>query len=78
MSSNLQTEMYGDGDYYATSEAKPKIPRIEQGYYYFLDRHTDAKNKHDDTDLRNRYSYNFSLAMYDSKTDKLYYYELDT
>ena len=57
---------------------KYKIPKLESGYYYFADRHSDTKDIHDDSNLNNRSSYNFSLAIYDSKTKIMYYYELDT
>lgn len=57
---------------------KYSIPEINNGYYYFLDRHLEAKNKHDDTDLNNRYSRNFSLAIYDADNKIIYFYEMDT
>ena len=57
---------------------KFSIPNIKNGYYYFLDRHNESKNKHDDTDLNNRSSWNFTLAILDSDTNTIYYYELDT
>ena len=57
---------------------KYPIPHITNGYYYFLDRHSNAKNKHDETNLNNRYSYNFTLAFIDINTNIIYYYELDT
>lgn len=55
-----------------------EIPEIENGYYYFLDRHTDSKDKKDDTNLNNRSSYNFSIALYNSNEKIIYFYELDT
>lgn len=55
-----------------------KIPEIENGYYYFLDRHSDSKNKNDDINLNNRSSYNFSIALYDKDKKTIYFYELDT
>ena len=57
---------------------KYDIPDIENGYYYFLDRHSEATNVNNDEDLNERSSYNFSLGIYDSDTMMLYYYELDT
>jgi hypothetical protein len=57
---------------------KYSIPQIENGYYYFLDRHSEATNKYDTTDLNNRSSWNFTLAMLDMDSSIIYYYKLDT
>jgi hypothetical protein len=54
------------------------IPEVEQGYYYFRDRHHESQDPADDSTLFDRYSYNFTLAVYDSETGTLYYFELDT
>ncbi len=54
------------------------IPNIENGYYYFLDRHSESKDKNNDKDLNNRSSDNFSVGIYDKDNKILYYYELDT
>ena len=43
-----------------------------------FNRHPDAIDASDDTDLFDRYSYNFSIAVYDLDTDMLYYFEFDT
>lgn len=34
--------------------------------------------KHDDTNILDRYSLNFTIAIYDIETNTLYYAELDT
>ena len=57
---------------------KYEIPTIKNGYYYFIDRNPDNKNKHDDKNLNNRASYNFTLALLDRENNTIYYYELDT
>lgn len=57
---------------------KYSIPEIENGYYYFLDRHSEATDKHDDANLNNRDSMNFSLAIYDADNKIIYFYEMDT
>lgn len=54
------------------------IPNIENGYYYFEDRHSESTNTFDDSDINNRPSYNFTLAILDKDTNTIYYYELDT
>lgn len=57
---------------------KYSIPNVKNGYYYFLDRHSKSKNKYDDSNLNKRSSINFSLAILDTDTNIIYYYELDT
>lgn len=57
---------------------KYNIPEVKNGFYYFLDRHSDSKDKYSDTEINNRLSYNFSIAIYNSDNNILYYYELDT
>lgn len=51
---------------------------IKNGYYCFIDRHTESRDSKDDTDLLNRFSINATLAIYDTETNALYYAELDT
>ena len=57
---------------------KYDIPNNINGYYYFLDRHSSSLNEFDDSDLNNRGSYNFTIALFDIDNKILYYYELDT
>ena len=69
----------GDGVYYSKTLAEmAHWPIIENGVYKFIDRHSEAIDKSDDTNLFNRYSYNFSVAVYDLDTNTLYYFEFDT
>lgn len=49
-----------------------------EGRYWFLDRHSQAEDPHDPSGLYGRYSSNYTLAVYDAASDRLYYYELDT
>lgn len=85
LSDNLQTVVYGrvDGDaqygpYLTDDKGASIIPPIEHGYYYFYDRHSESNNPKDDTELLSRASLNFTIALYDTDNNKLYYYELDT
>lgn len=85
LSDNLQAVVYGrvDGDtqygpYITDDDGASIIPQIEHGYYYFYDRHSESSNPKDDTKLLNRYSMNFTIALYDTDNNELYYYELDT
>ncbi len=58
----------------------PVFPEVAQGYWFFLDRHSDAADPKDDTHVfdETRYSYNFTVAVYDTDTNRLYYAEFDT
>lgn len=82
MSENLQLIMYGgkkNGVSYNYNLAKKaKLPVIENGFYRFYDRHDKSVNPSDDSDIFDRHSFNFSLAVYDSDTDIMYYFEFDT
>ena len=83
LTENLQIIMYGgekDGISYA-----PKLPEeahwpiISNGVYKFVDRYSEfVADRSDDANLFDRHSYNFSVAVYDFDTDKLYYFEFDT
>ena len=82
LSDNLNLAMYGgnkDGVIYGYNFAEEAhLPIVTNGVYKFVDRHTESDCKSDDTKLLSRYSFNFSLAVYNFDTDTLYYYELDT
>lgn len=86
LSDNLNLIMYGgqrDGKTYGYEFAiKNDIPKIENGYYYFFDDYgkyyKDIDNYTSDVKLFDRYSFNFTLIMFDSDTKHLYYYEIDT
>lgn len=54
------------------------IPQIENGYYYFENRHSDAKNKYGDSDVFDLVSYNYTIAIYDEDENILYFYSLNT
>ena len=57
---------------------KYNIPKIENGYYFFFDRHSESINKYDDSKINDRSSYNFTIALLDKNTNTIYYYRLDT
>ena len=54
------------------------IPDIQNGYYYFYDRHSESTEPYNDEDVLSRASFNFTLALYDSDNNVLYYVEFDT
>ncbi len=82
LSENLNLMMYGgikDNMEYSYNLAdKLKIPRIENGYWYFIDRHSKSTDTYNDADLFERNSFNFTLALYDLDINILYYIEFDT
>ena len=82
LTENLQLIMYGgekNGVSYGYNLAEEAHwPIITNGVYKFVDRHSEAVDKSDDTKLFSRYSYNFSVAVYDLDTNTLYYFEFDT
>lgn len=51
------------------------MPEVENGYYIVIDRHSE-KNENDD--ILGRTSYNFTIAIYDTDANILYYCEFDT
>lgn len=53
-------------------------PNTENAVYKFFDRHTEATDPSDPSELMDRYSYNFTVALYDLDTDTMYYFEMDT
>ncbi len=71
-SDNLNTFIYQPYD------SNLNIPEICNGYYFFYDRHSDAEDPYSDGDLLNRASFNFTFALYDSDTNRLYICAFDT
>ena len=55
------------------NEGHPIVPEIRNGYYLLIDRQNDAA-----ADILDRYSFNFTLGLYDTDTNTLYFCELDT
>ena len=64
-------ELYGE-------EGDQLLPEVENGYYFFYDRHSESTDPYDGSEAADRYSYNFSAAIYDADTNRLYYTEFDT
>ena len=81
LSENLQLMLYGgekNGVRYGYLDKEVQFPQTEEGWYCFVDRHRESTDSSDDTNLLRRYSFNFSAAVYDAQTDRLYYVEFDT
>ncbi len=71
---DMKNLLYGQEN----KEGKPYLPEMSRGYYFFYDRHAESKDPYDDTDVMQRYSYNLTVAIYDTDTNTLHYIELDT
>lgn len=81
LSENISNIVYGNNGYspfIIDKEGNKLIPYIKNGYYYFYNTSEDAKDKTADTYLKNSYSYNFIIAIFDTDTNMLYYAKLDT
>ncbi len=82
LSENLELAMFGgekDGETYGYMLSEhAHMPKIENGYYFFEDRFDGAENPNDDSELLSRYSFNFSLAVYDCDTNIFYFFAFDT
>ncbi|SEW22787.1 hypothetical protein [[Clostridium] fimetarium] len=78
LNESLNLLMYGGSKGYANYVYKfaesVGIPQIEHGYYCFVNRQTDSE----ETDILNSHSLNFTIAMFDSDNNILYYFEKDT
>lgn len=58
---------------------EPCMPRkVENGYYYFLDRYAQDYPSEANTPFLARFSWNFTLALYDTDTNILYYVKYDS
>lgn len=77
LSKNLHNFIYGD-DFDVPFDSNLKIPRFDNGYFYFYNRHTDAKHKETDEDLFETVSFNFSFVLYDCNNDLAYICDYDT
>ncbi len=58
--------------------SEEQLPHIQNGYYYFVDRQAESEQQHSDAQVMERASFNFSIAIYDTDTDTLYYVEVDS
>ena len=65
------------GPYIPYEEGMEPIPRVRHGYYFFEDRYpSDGPEK--EKEFLDRGVFNFTVALYDSDNDTLYYCEVDT
>lgn len=66
------------GPYFRGEDEKPLVPHIDNGYYFLLDRHSDAKPNQDAAEILQRASINVTIAVYDDASYILYVCKLDT
>ncbi|MBR2744034.1 MAG: hypothetical protein IKE01_01885 [Clostridia bacterium] len=59
-------------------EEEMSIPIINKGYWYLIDRNNMAANKHESDEIFDRVSRNYTVAIYDTDSNKLYYFREDT
>lgn len=82
LTENLNLIMYGgvkdNVEYSYNLAEKSEIPEIKSGYWYFIDRHSESMYPEKDNELFDRHSFNFTIAMYDTNNNTLYYFEFDT
>lgn len=55
-----------------------ELPKIKNGHWFFLDRHSKSTDPGDHTKAFSHGSYNFTFAVYDSDAQMLYYFKVDT
>lgn len=75
-----QTLVYGvkvssgcNGPYLVDDRGVALIPNISNGYYILIDRH-----EQEGLDLLNRFSYNFTIGLYDIESNRLYFCRFDS
>ncbi len=74
----LETDEGSFGPLLQGEDNESIIPEVANGYYIFIDRHSQSTNPQDDSEVVDRHSYNFTIAIFDTDTQTLYYMELDT
>lgn len=82
LSENLSLMMYGgerNTIHYNHNLAEVfDMPNVTHGYYFFLNRHPNSLSPHNDKDIFDQASFNFTLAIYDVDRNIMYYLEFDT
>ena len=75
----IRSETSSIGPYITVDDSgTAAVPQITNGYYFFLDRHSQSTDPKDDTNVLSRASFNLTVAIYDCDTEILYYLEFDT
>lgn len=81
----LKTLFYGQkweneqqGPYLTGEDGMPLFPVVQNGYYWFRDRHPQLQLGEQRVAILQRPSFNFTAALYDSEARLLYFAEMDT
>ena len=59
-------------------EREIAISTIENGYWFFVDRHNEATDKYNYNDMFGRASLNYSIAVFDTDSNILYFFASDS
>lgn len=65
------------GPYLSDDGENAPVPEIQNGYYILIDRQEES-DKAKEPNMLQRGSFNFTLGIYDTATNMLYYFRLDT
>lgn len=69
----LKDETGEIGPFLNDNEGNALVPEIQNGYYLLIDRHSDKKS-----DILERGSFNFTVGLYDTDNNIIYFCKLDT
>lgn len=75
---SLQEFLDATATFFTDEEGRHPLPEVQEGYYYFRNRRYGTKNPTNEEDLKGSVSYNVTLAVYDIRSEFLYYLEVDT
>ncbi len=78
LSENVELEMYGGEDYESNLAKKLGMPKIQNGYWIFIDRYKGENKVTDGERLFPRYSANYTVGIYDADSNILYYCKFDS
>lgn len=80
LSENLDTFIYGSPsrEPLCTEDGAHRFPPVQNGWYFFRDRHPESADPQSDLELFHRCSVNVTFALYDADTRTLYYCDFDT
>lgn len=65
------------GPFLTDEKGDPLVPEIREGYYLLIDRQAEP-GKATGADILHRGSFNFTLGLYDTEAQTLYYCKLDS
>lgn len=82
LSENIKLVLYGGKkgsvEYVSDLAKRLEMPKIQSGYWIFIDRFGNENKFNDDKLLLDRCSANYTVAIYDIENNILYYCEFDS